>query len=140
MHSRGPILEISSYRHAEYGGDVVSAVLAELRSSLERAGEAGISTGATVIDPGFGFAKTEDQSLVLLDQLEALLALGRPILVGPSRKRFLGAGTAVAVEERDGLTALACAMAWERGARLFRVHAVAGVREALAFAQSVGGR
>jgi dihydropteroate synthase len=140
MHSRGPILEISSYRHAEYGGDVVGAVLAELRSSLERASEAGISTGATVVDPGFGFAKTEDQSLVLLDQLEALLALGRPILVGPSRKRFLGAGTPVALEERDGLTALACAMAWERGARLFRVHAVAGVREALAFAQSVGGR
>ena len=93
MHSRGPILEISSYQHADYGGDVVGAVIAELRSSLQHADVAGIRPGAIVIDPGFGFAKTEEQSLVLLDQLAALQTLGRPILVGPSRKRFLAAGT-----------------------------------------------
>ncbi len=140
MHSRGPILEISSYEHAEYGGDVVGAVIAELRSSLHQADAAGIRSGAVVIDPGFGFAKTEEQSLVLLDQLAALQTLGRPILVGPSRKRFLAAGRGLSVSERDSMTALACAFAWERGARLFRVHEVAGVRDALAFAQSLGGR
>lgn len=140
MHSRGPILEISSYEHAEYGGDVVGAVIAELRSSLHQADAAGIRSGAVVIDPGFGFAKTEEQSLVLLDQLAALRTLGRPILVGPSRKRFLAGGRGLSVSERDSMTALACAFAWERGARLFRVHEVAGVRDALAFAQSLGGR
>ena len=140
MHSRGPILEISSYRHAEYEGDVVGTVIAELRTSLQWAETAGIPPGAVVIDPGFGFAKTEEQSLQLLDQLEALQALGRPVLVGPSRKRFLDAGTGLGVSERDAITAVACAIAWERGARVFRVHEVAGVRNALAFAQSVGGR
>jgi len=139
MHSRGPILEISSYRHAEYRGDVVGIVIAELRAALTLAGEAGILPGATVVDPGFGFSKTEEQCLQLLDQLEALQALGRPVLVGPSRKRFVSAGTGLAVHERDGVTAFACAMAWERGARLFRVHSVAPVREALALAQRAGG-
>ena len=63
---------------------------------------------------------------MLFDQLEALQALGRPVLVGPSRKRFLGAVTGQPVEARDRATAAACALAWERGARLFRVHDVAG--------------
>jgi dihydropteroate synthase len=139
MHSRGPILEISSYRHADYRGDVVGSVIAELRTSLQRAEAASIPPGCIVIDPGFGFGKTQEQSLQLLDQLPALQTLGRPILVGPSRKRFLGAGTGLAVSERDAITAVACALAWERGARVFRVHAVAGVRETLAFAQSLGG-
>jgi len=100
---------------------------------------AGVAPDAIVVDPGFGFAKTEEQSLLLLDQLDALHALGRPVLVGPSRKRFLGAGTGLSVERRDGITAVACALAWERGARLFRVHAVPAVREALAFAHALGG-
>ena len=76
---------------------------------------------------------------LLLDQLEALQALGRPVLVGPSRKRFLGAVTGLPVEARDRATATACALAWERGARLFRVHDVAAAREALALAQALGG-
>jgi dihydropteroate synthase len=139
MHSRGPILEISSYRHADYGGDVVGGVIGELREAIERASESGIVPESIVVDPGFGFSKRETQSLELLDQLDALQALGRPVLVGPSRKRFLGAGTSLPVEERDGVTALACAFAWERGARLFRVHAVSAVRQALEFARTVGG-
>ena len=75
--------------------------------------------------------------MALFDQLAALQALGRPLLVGPSRKRFLGAITGLPVEERDRATAAACALAWERGARLFRVHAVAAAREALAIAQAL---
>jgi dihydropteroate synthase len=138
MHSRGPILELSSYLHADYGGDVVGVVLAELRAALALAGAAGIAPEATVLDPGFGFSKTAEQNLLLFDQLPALQALGRPLLVGPSRKRFLGAVTGVPPEERDRATATACALAWERGARLFRVHDVAGAREALAVVQAVG--
>jgi dihydropteroate synthase len=138
MHSRGSILDVASYRHADYGGDVVGGVLSELRDSLTLAAEAGIGPDKTVIDPGLGFSKTAEQNLLVLDQLAALQALGRPVLVGPSRKRFLGAVTGVSVEERDLTTAVACAMAYERGARLFRVHDVAGAREILALAQAVG--
>jgi dihydropteroate synthase len=138
MHSRGSILEVASYTHADYGGDVVAGVLTELRFALEAAAAAGVGPDATVIDPGFGFSKTVDQNVALFDQLAALEALGRPILVGPSRKRFLGSLTGLPLEERDRATAVACALAYERGARLFRVHDVAAAREALSLARAVG--
>jgi dihydropteroate synthase len=137
MHSRGGILELASYDRADYGGDVVGGVLAELRTALAAATAAGVAQDAIVLDPGFGFSKTVEQSVALFDQLAALQALGRPLLVGPSRKRFLGAITGLPVEDRDRATAAACALAWERGARLFRVHAVAAAREALAIAQAL---
>ncbi len=137
MHSRGGLLEIASYEHADYAGDVVGGVLAELGESLSAATAAGIEADAIVLDPGLGFSKTVEQNVELLDQLPALQALGRPLLVGPSRKRFLGAVTGLPVEERDRATAAACALAWERGARLFRVHAVAAAREALALAHAL---
>jgi dihydropteroate synthase len=137
MHSRGSILEIASYEHAVYG-DVVGEVLAELRTALAAASAAGVAPDATVVDPGFGFSKTVEQNILLLDRLEALQALGRPVLVGPSRKRFLGAVTGQPLEARDGATATACALAWERGSRLFRVHDVAAARDALVLAQALG--
>jgi dihydropteroate synthase len=137
MHSRGSMLEIASYTHASYA-DVVGEVLAELRTAVTAAGDAGIPMPAVAVDPGFGFSKTVEQNLLLLDQLEALHALGRPVLVGPSRKRFLGAVTGLPLEDRDRATAAACALAWERGARMFRVHDVIAARDALAFAAAVG--
>jgi dihydropteroate synthase len=137
MHSRGGLLELASYEHADYGGDVVGGVLAELGASLSAATAAGIGAEAIVLDPGLGFSKTVEQSVEVFDQLSALQALGRPLLVGPSRKRFLGAVTGLPPEERDRATAAACALAWERGARLFRVHAVAAAREALALAHAL---
>jgi dihydropteroate synthase len=139
MHSRGSLLEIASYTHADYQGDVVGQVLGELRAALAAATASGVAPDAIVVDPGFGFAKTVEQNLVLLDQLAALHALGRPVLIGPSRKRFLGAITGQPVEDRDRATALSCALAWERGARIFRVHDVAAAREALALTRAVGG-
>ena len=139
MHSRGSILELASYAHADYGGDVVGMVLLELREGLARAAAAGVGPDATVVDPGFGFSKTVEQNILLLDQLASLQALGRPVMVGPSRKRFLGSVTGLPVEDRDRVTATACALAYSRGARLFRVHAVAAARESLALAHAVGG-
>jgi dihydropteroate synthase len=139
MHSRGTILEIASYQHADYGGDLLGAVVAELGSSLAVAADAGVPPEAIVIDPGFGFSKTVEQNILLFDQLAGLQALGRPVLVGPSRKRFLGEVAGAPVDDRDRVTAVACALAYERGARLFRVHAVAAAREALALAQALGG-
>ena len=138
MHSRGSILELASYQHADYDGDVVGAVLTELRTALDFAVSAGAGPDATVIDPGFGFSKTVEQNLVLFDQLAAFAALGRPVLVGPSRKRFIGSAAGLPLEDRDRATATACAMAYERGARLFRVHDVASAREAIALAHAIG--
>lgn len=139
MHSRGPLLEIASYAHAEYGGDPVPAVLAELAAAVERAAAHGVRADAIVVDPGLGFSKTPEQNMLVCDRLAALLSLGRPILVGPSRKRFVGTITGLDAAERDRASATVCALAWERGARLFRVHDVAAAREALAVAQAIGG-
>lgn len=138
MHSRGSALELASLDHADYGADIIGTVIAELRQSLQVAGAAGVAAEATVIDPGLGFSKTADQNLFVADQLAAFLALGRPLLVGPSRKRFLGAVTGRDVGARDIATATACALACERGARLFRVHDVAAARDALALAHAFG--
>jgi dihydropteroate synthase len=138
MHSRGPILEIASYTHAVYD-DVVAEVIGELRDALSTASAAGVAQEATVVDPGLGFSKTVEQNILLFDRLEALQALGRPVLVGPSRKRFLGAVTGQPLGARDLATATACALAWERGARLFRVHDAASARDALALAHAIGG-
>ncbi len=138
MHSRGALLEIASYAHAEYRDGVVAEVLAELREAVLAATVAGIAPEAIAVDPGFGFSKTVEQNIQLFDQLAALQALGRPVVVGPSRKRFLGAVTGRPVEDRDRATAAACALAWGRGARLFRVHDVAAAGEALAVARAVG--
>lgn len=140
MHSRGSMLELSSSKHAEYGGDVVGRVLDELRSAIARGTAAGVAPEATIIDPGFGFSKTAEQNLLLFDQLSALKALGRPVLVGPSRKRFLGSVTGSPVDDRDRATATACALAYERGAQLFRVHDVMAAREALTVAHAIGAR
>ncbi len=139
MHSRGTVSTMARLDHAEYAPDVVSGVRDELAASLDGAIAAGIGPDRLVLDPGFGFAKTAEQNLALLDGLEALLGLGRALLVGPSRKRFLGGITGREVADRDVATAAACALAWERGARLFRVHHVAATRDALAVAHAVRG-
>ncbi|HET7040667.1 MAG TPA: dihydropteroate synthase, partial [Gemmatimonadales bacterium] len=85
----------------------------------------------------FGFAKTPEQNIVLLDRLDAVAALGRPLFVGLSRKRFLGELTGRAADDRDRATAAACAAAHARGARVFRVHAPAAVRDALTLAHAL---
>jgi dihydropteroate synthase len=130
---------MATMAHADYGPDVVGVVCSELDQALLGALSAGVPADAVVVDPGLGFSKTPEQTLLLLDQLAALSCLGRPILVGPSRKRFLGAASGRPVEDRDRATATACVLAFERGARLFRVHNVALVREALRVASAVRG-
>ncbi len=140
MHSRGAIAEIASYAHAEYRDEVTGTVIVELAEAVAGAVAHGVAPEAIAVDPGLGFSKTPEQSAVLCDRLAAFRALGRPILVGPSRKRFVGALTGIeAPGDRDRATAVTCALAWERGARLFRVHDVATTREALAVARGIAG-
>jgi dihydropteroate synthase len=137
MHSRGGILEIASYRHASYPDGVVSAVLGELAGAARNAIERGIPRESIVVDPGLGFSKTPPQNLQLLDQLGVLLSLGHPLMVGASRKRFLAARPDDRPADRDAASAAACVLAWERGARLFRMHDTAGARAALSLAAAV---
>ena len=133
MHMRGTpatMDDLAKYNH------VAPEVAAELAAAVEKAEGAGIGRERIVVDPGFGFAKTATQNFRLLDELATIVALGYPVAVGLSRKRFVGAATGRPVEDRDRATAVACALAWERGARLFRVHDVALTREALALASA----
>jgi dihydropteroate synthase len=139
MHSRGSVSTMARLDHAEYAPDLLSGVHTELAAALDQAVTAGVGVDRIVLDPGFGFAKTAEQNLLLLDGLSALRPLGRPLLVGPSRKRFLGSVTGREVGDRDTATAAACVLAYERGARLFRVHNVAQTRDALAVAHAVRG-
>jgi len=139
MHSRGTTSTMATLDHAEYEGDVVAMVRRELSDAAARAVSAGIPDENIILDPGLGFAKTAEHNLLITDRLAELVALGRPVLVGPSRKRFLGSVTGREVAERDMATAAACVVAYERGATLFRVHNVALTRDALAVAHAVRG-
>ena len=133
MHMRGTPATMDSL--ATYR-DVAAEVAAELAVTATRAESAGIARERIVLDPGFGFAKTAEHNFRLLDELATIVGVGYPVAVGLSRKRFLGAATGRPVEDRDRATAVACALAWERGARLFRVHDVALTREALSLASA----
>jgi dihydropteroate synthase len=136
-HSRGGVSDMASLEHASFPGGVLREVIAELALAQERSREAGIPADRVVVDPGLGFGKTAEHNLELLRGLRALRALGQPVLVGPSRKRFLGAVTDRAADERDAATAGACVVAWLNGARLFRVHEPAPIRDALAVAAAI---
>jgi dihydropteroate synthase len=134
MHMRGDPATMDSL--AAYG-DVVGEVTAELAARRDAALAAGVAAEALVLDPGLGFAKTTAHNLALLRRLERIAALGHPVLVGPSRKRFLGAITGGGVEDRDAATAAACVAARLNGASLFRVHDVVRAREALDVADAI---
>jgi dihydropteroate synthase len=95
---------------------------------------AGVAEAQIQLDPGIGFGKTVEHNLELIRRLDELAALGRPLVVGTSRKSFLGRITGRDVTERSHATAASCVLAYERGGRVFRVHDVAAVADALAVA------
>ncbi|HEX7089930.1 MAG TPA: dihydropteroate synthase [Longimicrobiales bacterium] len=138
MHSRGPVDRMASYELARYGPDPVAEIVRELAEAMERARAAGIASAAVVLDPGLGFSKRTEHSAAAIAGLDRVLALGRPVLVGPSRKRFVGelAG-GLPPAERLEPTIAACIVALLRGARLFRVHDVLAVRRALTVAEAL---
>lgn len=138
MHSRGSVSEMGTYKYAEYSEDPVSDILGELRLSVEAAEGAGVPHAAIAVDPGFGFAKRSEHSLAMLAGLPRLVAWGFPVLVGVSRKRFIGEITGVTnAEERVHGTVGAVVTALLGGAHLFRVHDVLPVRQALDVAWAV---
>jgi len=127
MHWRGHSREMD--RLATYD-DVVAEVVAELRQRVASAVRAGVPEGLLLIDPGLGFAKTAAHNWTLLAHLDRLIEIGPPVLVGASRKGFLGAvladpaGSPRPVEERDTATVTATAVAALAGAWGVRVHQI----------------
>jgi dihydropteroate synthase len=111
--------------------DVVSSVKAFLEERMAAAVAAGVPEERIQLDPGIGFGKTLAHNLELLARLEELTDLGRPLVIGTSRKSFLGKLTGRDVTERVHATVATCVMAFERGATVFRVHDVAAVSDAL---------
>lgn len=135
MHWRGPsavMAELTRY------GDVVRDVRLELAARLEAAVAAGVDPAYVVLDPGLGFAKRPEHNWALLARLDQLAALGRPLLIGASRKRFLGAVLASAdgppppPQDRDDATAAVSALATAAGVWCVRVHSPAANRAAVA--------
>jgi dihydropteroate synthase len=139
MHWRAHSHEMEQW--AQYD-DVVMDVVNELTARVRDALKAGITRENIVIDPGLGFAKEADHNWALLRGLPRLVAMGFPVMVGASRKRFLGAlladddGTPRDPVGRDEATAVISALAAERGARFLRVHDVARTRDALRVRQA----
>ena len=119
--------------------DVVSDVKALLEERLAFAVAEGIAEERVWLDPGIGFGKTLQHNLELLRRLDEIVAIGRPVLVGASRKRFIGTLTGRAEQDRVAGTVAANVMAFERGAHMFRVHDVAATRDALAVASATLG-
>ena len=134
MHMRGTPADMAS--RAAYR-DVVAEVAAELEAALARAVAGGVAEERLILDPGLGFAKTAAQSLALLAALPRLRVRGRPLLVGPSRKSFIGAATGAAVEERLPGTLAAVTACVLAGVELVRVHDVAATRQAALVAAAI---
>jgi dihydropteroate synthase len=111
--------------------DVVSEVKAFLEERMAFAVAHGVSEQRIMLDPGIGFGKTRQHNLELLARVGELVALGRPVVIGTSRKSFLGVITGRAVDDRIAGTIATNVLAYERGARVFRVHDVGPVHDAL---------
>jgi dihydropteroate synthase len=134
MHIRGRPRTMQQDVHYD---DLMGEIVAELRESSERALAAGCHREQLVVDPGIGFGKTAEQNLIVLDELERIGELGYPILIGPSRKSFIGKTLGLDVEDRLEATIAACVVALLRGARIFRVHDVAAARRGLDMAEAI---
>jgi dihydropteroate synthase len=111
--------------------DVVADVRAFLEARLAWAVREGIPEERVWLDPGIGFGKTLEHNLELIRRLDEIVAIGRPVVFGASRKRFLGTLTGRPERERAAGTAAANVIAYERGAAMFRVHDVGATRDAL---------
>jgi len=131
MHMRGTPRDMQAQARYE---DVVGEVKAFLAERIGAAEAAGIASERIEIDPGIGFAKDVGHNLELLRRLDELCALGRPLVLGTSRKSFLGRITGRETAERVPATLATLVLGLERGARTFRVHDVAPARDALAVA------
>ncbi|HUZ83133.1 MAG TPA: dihydropteroate synthase [Gaiellales bacterium] len=134
MHMRGEPRTMQDHPHYD---DVVAEVASHLRERAGWAVAAGIRPELVAVDPGIGFGKTTAHNLALLRGLPAIAALGHPVLVGVSRKRFLGELTGEPIAGRGTATVAANLEAFRRGAWMFRVHDVRDTSQALLISTAV---
>ena len=128
-----------AYERPPVYADVVEDVLAYLRIRVDAAIDAGIDSESVAIDPGLGFGKSVDQNLRLVAGIPAFVETGHPVLVGGSRKRFLGATSGMAEpRDRDPESAVLAVESWRAGARFFRVHDVGIHDRSLRIASAIG--
>jgi dihydropteroate synthase len=138
MHSRGGVADMATFVHADYAGDFLGEMLGELRERVHAAERAGVAPEAIAVDPGIGFSKRPEHSLRALACLERLAAWGYPVVVGASRKRFIGELTSEAnPAHRVHGSVGAAVSAYDRGAAILRVHDVAATRRALDVAAAI---
>jgi dihydropteroate synthase len=125
ISSAGVPIVVSHIRQGGHKGDVIQEVLCDLQSVVDRLVAAGVGRSKIIADPGIGFAKNSDQSLELMKHLGRLRSeLELPVLVGSSRKSFVGAITGESVEDRRFGTAATVALSIQGGADIVRVHDV----------------
>lgn len=134
MHIRGEPRTMQRRVHYE---DLMGEIVAELRGSTEQAQAAGCRAEQLVVDPGIGFGKTAEHNLAVINEVDRVVALGYPVLIGPSRKSFIGKTLGLEVGDRLEATIAACVVALLRGARIFRVHDVIEARRALDMAEAI---
>lgn len=134
---RMPIVAMHNQIGTEYDGPIVDCVLRYLEACAARAAARGIPAEATILDPGIGFGKTADQNIAILRELERLVALGFPTMIGASRKSTLGKLTSRDPADRIYATAATTALAVRAGIDIVRVHDVAAARDAVAVADAI---
>jgi len=128
---RVPVIVMHNRDAADPGIDIVSDVMAFFTRSLEIAARAGIARESIVLDPGIGFGKTPEQSIICLARLAEFKSFGLPLLVGASRKRFINSVTPSPPHERIGGSIAAHLLAVQSGAAIVRAHDVAETVQAL---------
>jgi dihydropteroate synthase len=136
MHMQGQPRTMQD--HPVYA-DVVAEVFEYLRARRDALLAAGVQPERIAVDPGIGFGKTTEHNLTLLADMRRFHALGCPVLVGPSRKRFLGNVIGDAQADRTAATIAAALALARQGVQILRIHDVAAVRQALAAFQAAGG-
>lgn len=134
MHMRGnPQTMQSQCRYDR----LIPEILEELKPCIEKARRAGIADDQILLDPGIGFGKSPEQNLTLLKNLRELKVLGFPLVVGPSRKSFIGHVLNLPVEERLLGTAAAVALGVAHGADILRVHEVSAMKQVVRMAEAI---
>ncbi|MGA7277386.1 MAG: dihydropteroate synthase [Desulfocapsaceae bacterium] len=134
MHMQGTP---GTMQKSPYYDDVVKEVLEFFRQRLEVLSDAGIDPDRIIIDPGIGFGKNLSHNLQLIKNIEQLSELGHPVLLGHSRKRFLGDITGIEAAKRDGVSSVVSALCLDKQVSIFRVHDVAATKAALQVAMAI---
>jgi dihydropteroate synthase len=134
MHMQGKPLRMPV--HPQYQS-LMGEITGYFNNSINLALEAGVENDKIIIDPGIGFGKTVEHNLMIINRLKELKCLGRPILIGPSRKSFIGKVLNAQPQSRLSGTISAAVLSFKNGANILRVHDVKQVREALKLSQAI---